>query len=217
MASGYFITFEGGEGSGKSTQARRLADGLSTGARNIILTREPGGAPGAEAIRDLLVTGDPERWSPLAETLLFFAARDEHLRSTIVPALGRGEVVICDRFVDSTRAYQGAGGGVEAPLLDALETAVVGMTRPDLTFILDLDPELGMSRAAGRNDGEDRFEQKGLKFHRDLRAAFLAIAKSEPGRFVVIDAARDAETIGAEILAIAENRLPGAGGANAPG
>jgi len=186
-------------------------------APDIVLTREPGGAPGAEAIRNLLVTGEPDRWSPVAETLLFSAARDEHLRATIGPALARGSVVICDRFADSTRAYQGAGGGVSAGLLDALEAAVIGDMRPDLTFILDLDPELGLARTGGRNDGEDRFERKALKFHQDLRAAFLAIAKSEPGRCVVIDGSRDAQAIAAEIAAIVQDRLAGAGGKSGKG
>jgi len=215
MARGYFITFEGGEGSGKSTQARRLADCLcgnsGDGAREVVLTREPGGAPGAEAIRQLLVTGATDRWSPLAETLLFSAARDEHIRATIAPALTRGALVICDRFADSTRAYQGAAGGVSEKLLDALEAAVVGKTRPDLTFILDLDPSAGMSRAAERRDGEDRFERKDPKFHHALRAAFLEIAKSEPDRCTVIDAASDPDAIAAQILAIVQARLPTGG------
>lgn len=217
MADGYFITFEGGEGSGKSTQARALAEHLGAGGDDVVLTREPGGSPGAEAIRTLLVTGDPERWSPLAETLLFSAARDQHLRATIIPALSRGAVVICDRFADSTRAYQGAGGQVDTRLLDALEAAVVGNTRPDLTFFLDLDPGLGLTRAQGRGEGEDRFERKNLSFHIALRAAFLAIARSEPGRCHVIDAARDTQTIGAEISAIARAHLAVAGGQRGQG
>ncbi|VAW18849.1 Thymidylate kinase [hydrothermal vent metagenome] len=207
MERGYFITFEGGEGSGKSTQCRRLAARLEAQGHQTLATREPGGAPGAEAIRKLLVTGAPNRWSPLAETLLFSAARDEHLAATIIPALARGTVVICDRFADSTKAYQGAAGGVDAALIDRLEAEVVGATRPDLTFILDVDPDLGMSRAALRKEGEDRFERKGKGFHKALRAAFLAIAEAAPDRCVVIDASRPADTIAAEIAAIAETRL----------
>ena len=223
MASGYFITFEGGEGSGKSTQARRLARRLAAQGRQTVLTREPGGAPGAEAIRALLVTGEPDRWSPLAETLLFSAARDEHLRSTIIPALSRGAVVICDRFADSTRAYQGAAGGVDPALIDRLETAVVGRARPDLTFILDIDPKMGGLRAAGRGEGagegesEDRFERKSVDFHNALRAAFLAIARAEPDRCVVIDAGRDADTIAAEIRAMAAGRLAAKGQSDGQG
>lgn len=217
MTTGYFITFEGGEGSGKSTQVRHLARALGAGSHEIVLTREPGGAPGAEVIRDLLVTGEPDRWSPMAETLLFSAARDEHLRATIGPALARGCVVICDRFADSTRAYQGAGGGVSAALLDVLETAVIGDTRPDLTFILDLDPDKGMARASARQDGEDRFERKDRKFHQALRDEFLAIAKAEPGRCIVIDGSRETQAIAAEIAGIAQSRLVGAGERNAQG
>lgn len=211
MARGFFITFEGGEGSGKSTQTRRLAERLSTDGREVVLTREPGGAPGAEDIRALLVTGAPDRWTPLAETLLFSAARDEHLRTTIRPALARGAVVISDRFADSTRAYQGAAGGVDPAMIDALEDAVIGQMRPDLTFILDIDPAAGMARAAARKDREDRFENKAGTFHKALRAAFLAIAAAEPGRCVVVAANRTPDLIADEIQGICAARLTLAG------
>jgi dTMP kinase len=171
MSAGLFITLEGGEGTGKSTHARRLVERLKSAGHSVVLTREPGGAPGAEDIRRLLVTGAPERWSPLAEALLNYAARDAHLTHTIRPALARGAIVVCDRFMDSTRAYQGFAGGVDMKLIDDLEAVVVRASRPDLTLVFDLDPELGLQRARTRTgDGnEDRYENKGLAFHRALR------------------------------------------------
>lgn len=206
--AGYFITLEGGEGGGKSTQSQRLAAQIQKEfGRKVQLTREPGGAPGAEAIRELLVNGAVDRWSPLGESLLFAAARDEHLRHTIRPALERGEIVICDRFSDSTTAYQGAGGGVDVNFLKAIETTVVGATRPDLTFILDLPPEAGMARAASRGSGEDRFESKAIEFHIKLREEFLAIAKAEPQRCAVINADQDIDEVAAAIWTVAEDRL----------
>lgn len=188
MAQGLFITFEGGEGAGKSTQVRRLAERLRAAGHQVVTTREPGGSPGAEAIRDLLVNGDADRWSPLTEALLMNAARRDHVERVIAPALERGAVVLCDRFADSTRAYQGAGGGVDPGFLRALEAAVVGETRPDLTLILDLPVAEGLGRAAGRGGGEARFEAKGLAFHERLRAAYLDIARAEPARCAVIAA-----------------------------
>lgn len=207
MSGGKFITFEGGEGGGKSTQSRRLAEKLRSTGYKVVLTREPGGAPGSEAIRALLVSGDPDRWSPLAEALLFAAARDEHLRTTIRPALARGEIVVCDRFADSTRAYQGAAGGVPHDTVAVLEDMVVGTTRPDLTIILDIDPDAGMARAAERGEGEDRFERKAAAFHLDLRKAFLAIAAAEPERCIVIDAAGDADQVAAAVWPAVSARL----------
>ena len=188
MPRGLFITFEGGEGAGKSTQLRRLAERLSADGWEVVATREPGGSAGAEAIRALLVTGAADRWSPLTETLLMYAARRDHIERVIDPALARGAVVLCDRFADSTRAYQGAGGGAPASLIAALEADVLGATRPDLTLILDLPAEAGLARAAGRGGAEARFESKPLAFHERLREAFLSIARDEPGRCVVIDA-----------------------------
>jgi dTMP kinase len=195
MARGYFITFEGGEGAGKSTQIARLADRLSGQGTDVVATREPGGSPGAEAIRDLLVRGAADRWSSLTETLLINAARRDHVERVISPALARGAVVLCDRFADSTRAYQGAGGGVSAGLIASLEAAVVGEARPDLTLIFDLPACEGLARAAARAGAETRFEAKGLTFHERLRAAFLAIAAEAPERCCLIDATADREAV----------------------
>jgi dTMP kinase len=199
MSQGRFITFEGGEGTGKSTQIRRLADRLQDLGVEVVVTREPGGSPGAEALRQLLLVGESDRWSPISETLLMYAARADHLERTIRPALDRGAVVLCDRFFDSTRAYQGAGGGAPMSLIAELEAAVVGETRPDLTLVFDAPVELGLSRAEARNAGEARFEGKGLAFHQRLRAAFLAIAAAEPRRCLVIDAAPPIEEVEAEV------------------
>jgi len=166
----------------------------------VVLTREPGGAPGAEDIRALLVTGTVGRWSPQAEILLNYAARESHLRETIRPALLRGELVLCDRFMDSTRAYQGFAGGGDVELIDALERKIVGATRPELTLILDVDPELGLRRAKGRSSGgEDRFEKKGLEFHRKLREGFLTIAAQDPQRCRVIDSSRPYAAVAEDI------------------
>ncbi|MGI9462500.1 MAG: dTMP kinase [Aestuariivirgaceae bacterium] len=197
---GLFITFEGGEGAGKSTQIRSLEQHLVKLGRQVVMTREPGGTPGAEDIRELLVTGDTHRWSVEAETLLNFAARDDHLQKVIRPALAAGKTVLCDRFIDSTRAYQGHAGGCSLELIDALEAAIVGETRPDVTFILDLEPALGLARAKQRATGEeDRFERKGMAFHKSLRAAFRSIAEQEPERCILVDASqpidKTAETI----------------------
>jgi len=188
VARGRFITFEGGEGGGKSTQVRLLAERLASLVSEVTTTREPGGSPGAESIRALLVDGPPERWSSLTETLLMYAARADHVERVIRPALARGAWVVCDRFHDSTRAYQGAGGGAPQDLIGQLETSVLGSTRPDLTLILDLPVEAGLARAAARGGGEARFEAKGLAFHQRLREGFLAIAAAEPERCVVLDA-----------------------------
>ena len=196
MARGRFITFEGGEGAGKSTQARRLVERLRAKTGAVVhLTREPGGSPGAEALRDLLVRGAADRWSPLSETLILYAAREDHLERLIRPALARGEWVVSDRFADSTRAYQGAGGGADPALIAALEAAVVGPCAPDLTLMFDLPVEAGLARARARGDAETRFESKGLSFHHRLRDGFLAIAAAEPGRCAVIDAAASIEAV----------------------
>lgn len=191
MARGLFITLEGGEGAGKSTQAARLAGRLRAAGRSAVITREPGGSTGAEAIRALLVTGDIDRWSATAETLLMYAARFDHAERVIVPALARGDIVICDRFADSTRAYQGAGGGANLALIDALETETKVLCWPDLTLIFDLAPDEGLKRVQGRPGQETRFEAKGLPFHERLRDAFLALARTEPDRCRIIDAAAD--------------------------
>ncbi|HLI65550.1 MAG TPA: dTMP kinase [Caulobacteraceae bacterium] len=204
MGSGCFITFEGGEGTGKSTQARRLAERLKAGGREVVLTREPGGSPGAEAIRALLVEGAADRWSAISETLLMYAARRDHIERLIAPALARGAAVVSDRFFDSTRAYQGAGGGAPPALIAALEQAVVGDVRPDLTIILDLPVALGLGRAAHRGGGEARFEAKGADFHERLRRAYLDIAAAEPDRCRVIAADGDETAVAARVLAAVE-------------
>ncbi len=207
MTTGYFITFEGGEGAGKSTQIRRLAERLRAGGRDVVLTREPGGSPGAESIRELLLNGETDRWSPLTEALLMNAARRDHIERVIAPALARGAVVLCDRFADSTRAYQGAGGAVDQTVIAQLEAAVVGDVRPDLTLIFDLPVEEGLRRALSRNGGEERFEAKGAAFHERLRAAYLQIARSEPQRCVVIDATATLDAVEAAVGAAVEPRL----------
>ena len=207
MDRGRFITLEGGEGAGKSTQARRLADRLRDRGLEVVTTREPGGSPGAESIRELLVTGGAERWSAITEALLMSAARRDHIERTIGPALASGAWVVCDRFADSTRAYQGAGGGAPASLLQALERYVVGETRPDLTLILDLPVEVGLARAAARAHAETRFEAKGEDFHRRLREGFLAIARVEADRCELIDASGSVEDVEALIWRAVEARL----------
>ncbi len=204
---GRFITLEGGEGGGKSTQARRLADWLQTAVGEVVLTREPGGSAGAEQIRGLLVDGDVRRWDPLSEALLHFAARRDHLVTTILPALARGAWVLSDRFADSTMAYQGYGHGVDRAALAELYRICVGALKPDLTLILDLPVEQGLARAAGRAAGEDRYERMDRDFHERLRQGFLEIARSEPERCVVIDAAQDEDAVHAGIVAAVGERL----------
>jgi dTMP kinase len=207
MQRGRFISLEGGEGTGKSTQAGRLAERLGGDGREVVLTREPGGSPGAEAIRRLLVEGDADRWSAVSETLLVYAARRDHIERLIAPAIARGAWVICDRFFDSTRAYQGEGGGAPAALIEALEREVVAEVTPDLTLILDLPVEAGLARAAGRAGGEGRFESKGHAFHERLRAAFLEIARREPERCAVLSAEGDPDTVAARIWDVVAARL----------
>ena len=205
--TGRFITLEGGEGAGKSTQIRLLADRLRGKGLAVQTTREPGGAPGAEAIRKLLVAGEPGRWTPMTETLLHFAARSDHLARTINPARAQGIWVISDRFADSTRAYQGAGQGIEPDVVASLYDLTVGADGPDLTLILDLPVEVGLKRAAGRGGAEDRYERMGIAFHQTLRAGFLSIAQAEPGRCVVIDADAPVELVSERIWAAVCDRL----------
>ncbi|WP_309604010.1 dTMP kinase [Phenylobacterium sp.] len=207
MKHGRFITFEGGEGAGKSTQLKRLAARLQSQGREVVATREPGGSPGAEAIRGLVLTGAADRWSPVAETLLMYAARRDHVERLIRPALARGDWVICDRFADSTRAYQGAAGGTPPELIASLEHFILEETRPDLTLIFDLPVEVGLARAHARAGSELRFESKGLAFHERLRGAFLAIAKAEPDRCALIDADGSVEVVEARVWATVEGRL----------
>ena len=198
---GKFITFEGGEGSGKSTQIRMLEEHLDTnGVRNIV-TREPGGSTGAEIIRHLVLSGMGKLLGPEAETLLFAAARDDHVRSVIEPALRQGTWVLCDRFFDSTRAYQGRLGQVAPAVLNAMQRVTIGDLKPDLTIILDIPVEIGMQRAAARRGKgmPDRFEAEDVQFHRDLREAYKQIAAEDPKRCVLVDADADADTVAAEI------------------
>jgi dTMP kinase len=206
MADGLFITLEGGEGTGKSTLARGLGEALGTKERDVVLTREPGGAPGADAIRALLVQGEANRWSALEEALLFAAARLNHLTHTIRPALARGAIVICDRYYDSTRAYQIGAGGLDGKVLDQLND-LIGALKPDLTLVLDIDPAQGLARSRGQDTGEDRFERKDAGFHARVRAEFLAIAAREPERCKVIDAALERDAVYRTALRLIEARL----------
>jgi len=206
-ARGRFITLEGGEGAGKSTQIKLLATWLRERGIDVVQTREPGGAIGAERIRALLVTGDADRWTPMAETLLHYAARADHLDRTIRPALAARRWVICDRFADSTMAYQGYGHGVPFEVIESLFKAVVGDSAPDLTVVLDLPVEQGLQRAAARAGPENRYEQMGVDFHNRLRSGFLAIARQNPQRCAVIDADRDIDAIQSDIQAEVQRRL----------
>ncbi len=211
---GRFITFEGGEGSGKSTQARLLADALGAHGIAVTQTREPGGSPFAEAVRGMVMSTAHAAVTPLAEALLFSAARADHLVATIRPALGAGRWVVCDRFADSTRVYQGAAAGLDSAHIETLERMVVGETAPDLTLLLDIDPAEGLARAtARRSDGSaapidaDTFENRHLDFHARLRAGFLAIAASEPRRLATIDATPDRDLVRDAIWAVVTERL----------
>jgi dTMP kinase len=194
-----FITLEGGEGTGKSTLARGLDAYLRARGREVVLTREPGGAPGADAIRALLVSGDVARWTAHEEALLFAAARLNHLNHTIRPALERGAWVVCDRYLDSTRAYQYGGSNIDPSILDELN-GQIRADYPDLTLVLDLDPVRGIGRSRGTHVGEDRFEKKDTDFHSRVRAEFLDIAAREPERCKVIDASQTAEAVLADAL-----------------
>ncbi len=205
---GKFITLEGGEGAGKSTQIDALAERLRAGGIDVVTTREPGGAPGAEAIRKLLVTGETGKWTPMTEALLFAAARDDHLSHTIRPALENGKWVVCDRFSDSTRAYQGAAEGLSPEVIDALDKLVVGTTQPDLTLILDLPVEVGLARATSGEEGdENRYERMGTAFHERLRRAFLDIAKANPKRCMVVDASGTPHQVGDDIWAAVTHKF----------
>ena len=199
MSVGRFITFEGIDGSGKSTQARLFASYLEARGQDVVLTREPGGSPGAEEIRRLLVEGDPERWSPETEILLFTAARRDHLEKTILPALARGTTVVSDRFADSTRVYQGAARAELRDLVDRLHAEVIGK-EPDLTFVIDMPPEAALQRGLARESGEDRFEEMGLAFQIKLRDGFLRLAATASDRCRLIDGDRSAEAVHADIV-----------------
>ena len=198
---GRFISFEGGEGSGKSTQARLLAERLKNAEQAVVLTREPGGTPGAELVRSLLVTGDLERWTPWAEACLVNAARADHVARVIRPALARGDWVICDRFVDSTRAYQGAGKGIPDAELCALHGRVTGDLWPDLTLVLLADPALGLLRADARGGPEGRFEGHDRAFHARVAGFFAGLAGMEPERCRNFDADQPVEALARAIAA----------------
>jgi dTMP kinase len=206
---GRFITFEGGEGTGKSTQAATLAQRLRSMGIGVVLTREPGGSPGAEVIRHVLLSGAAKSLGPAAEAILFAAARDDHVCTTIEPALARGRWVVSDRFADSTNVYQGALGQVDPILLRGLHRVTVGALKPDLTFILDVPPEVGLERASKRRGeaGADRFEAESLEFHERLRDAYLHLAASEPDRCVLIDARESPTAVAARIWDVVAKRL----------
>jgi dTMP kinase len=206
---GKFISFEGGEGSGKSTQIKKLAERLETAKLRAIVTREPGGSPGAEIIRHLLLSGMGKLLGPEAETLLFAAARDDHVRTVIQPALSQGLWVLCDRFSDSTRVYQGRLGRVSPDVLNAMQRVTIGNLRPDLTIILDIPVEVGLQRASIRRGSAapDRFEAESIKFHQDLRDAYRQIAAEDPQRCALIDANADADTVAARVWTAVRNHL----------
>jgi dTMP kinase len=207
MKRGVFISFEGVDGGGKSTQIRRLATALEGRGQKVLLTREPGGAAGAEQIRDLVLTGEPGRWEAITETLLMFAARTDNVARAIKPALAEGRHVLCDRFTDSTYVYQGAGQGLDKQTIRQLECVALGDFRPDLTIILDMPVEAGLQRATARPGKELRFEKFDIAFHRRAREAFLEIARCNPERCKVIDADRDQDSVAAEIWRIVTARL----------
>ena len=216
MAGAKFITFEGGEGSGKSTQIGLLAETLTAAGIRVRTTREPGGSPGAEQIRELLVTGAAERWDAMTEALLHFAARRDHLRSVVRPSLEAGQWVLSDRFADSTMAYQGYGHGLGRAAIEQLYALAIGNFVPDLTLILDVPVALGLARALARRDGEDRYEGLGAEFHERLREGFREIAEREPGRCALIDARGEAAAVQAAIRVCVAERLGIALGGVAP-
>ncbi|ODR94427.1 thymidylate kinase [Methyloceanibacter stevinii] len=206
---GRFITFEGGEGSGKSTQVNILAERLSRSGRPVFVTREPGGSPAAEDIREVLLSGQVAQFGPLAESVMFAVARADHIENAIQGALQQGQWVICDRFVDSTRAYQGSTGGVPRGLINALEQLTVGAVMPDITFVLDIPAEEGLARVAARAEGQelDRFESQELMSHERIRRGFLDIAEEEPGRCVVVDASQPEAMVAEDVWETVLQRL----------
>jgi|SRR6185295_18319998 len=205
--TGRFITFEGGEGAGKTTQVNRLAERLRLLGYEVVETREPGGSPGAEAMRHLLLNGVAKPLGAEAEAMLFAAARDDHMLTTIRPALERGAWVVCDRFIDSTRVYQGSLGNVDPRLIRSLERVVVGENMPDLTLILDVPPEIGLARVHKRGEGTNRFEAENIDFHRELRAAYRDIAEQEPQRCALIDASVTSDILAVRIWMVVSDRL----------
>lgn len=215
LASGFFITFEGGEGAGKSTQIERLAGRMRAKKYEVLVTREPGGSPGAEAVRHVLLSGAAEPFGPKMEAILFAAARSDHVEQVIRPAVERGSIVLCDRFIDSSRVYQGVTGGLDPAFMAALEEVAINGMMPDMTLIFDIDPAEGLKRATARrgaDDGPDRFEKETLAIHQRRRDAFLAIAAAEPERCIVIDASAAPDTVEdvvtAAVFAALEARMP---------
>ena len=206
MKLGHFISFEGIDGSGKSTQAKVLTKTLEDLGHNVVLTREPGGSIGAEEIRRLVLQGDPDRWSAESEILLFTAARRDHLEKTILPALDAGKIVICDRFADSTRMYQGLSRGDLRTLVDELHRLMIPRD-PDLTVLIDLDPKLGLTRAKSRNSVEERFEDFGISLQEKMRVGFLNLAEEYAERFRVIDGQRDVDVIAADVLSVVQKHI----------
>ncbi len=213
MARARFITFEGGEGSGKTSHARRLADWLKEQGREVVLTREPGGTPGAEEIRKLLVQGEAARWQPMTEALLHFAARRDHVTKVIQPALARGAWVVSDRFTDSTMAYQGYGHGLGVEPIELLRKLVLGDFAPGLTLLFEVPAALGLERAGKRNTAaagaDGRYESMGEAFHARVHDGFLAIARGEPERIAVIDSAKSVEQVAAAVVTAVRTRFPG--------
>lgn len=205
MRRGLFISFEGGEGAGKSTQIKLLAAKLRAKGYSLTVTREPGGSPGAEAIRHVILSGAAETFGPKMEALLFAAARSDHIEQVIRPAIERGDIVLCDRFVDSWRVYQGSSGEIDPVFMDVLERVSVNGMMPDLTLIMDIDPVEGLERATARrgDDVADRFEKETLAIHRSRREAYLEIARKEPDRCVVIDASKSPEAVENAVTAAA--------------
>jgi dTMP kinase len=209
VETGRLITFEGGEGAGKSTQVSILVERLRNAGRHAIATREPGGSPAAEDIRETLLSGEVKQFGPFAEALLFSIARQDHIDTVISDALARGQWVVCDRFLDSTRAYQGVTGGVPAPVISALERLTLHGVMPNLTIVLDIPVEEGLARMARRRGAPDRFESQDISQHERIRKAFLDIAEEEPGRCVVIDARKPEALVAEDVWeAVAERLSP---------
>ena len=206
--TGFFITFEGGEGAGKSTQMALLAASLKAAGHDVVVTREPGGSPGAEAVRHVILSGLAEPYGAVMEAILFATSRNDHVEQVIRPAVGAGKIVICDRFADSSRVYQGMSGALDYDFVERLQQLAIDGMVPDLTVIMDIDPKIGLQRAAIRRAGPaDRFEKETVAMHQKRRDGFLTIAKSEPERCAVIDATQDQVKIAAEVLALVSLRL----------
>ena len=202
-----FITFEGGDGSGKSTQVNLLKDYLDNLNFETIKTREPGGTPSAEILRDLLTTGEVEKWTPMSEALLMWASRYEHLIQVIEPALNSGKNVICDRFYDSTYAYQGVAHNLGIDKMEKLKKIIIGDIEPDVTFVLDIDPKVGLKRSLDRSNEENRFESYNIDFHNKIRSAFLEIAKKNKNRCIVVDASLNEQEINNLIITVIDNLI----------